>query len=60
VGWGNNSSGENFTTGSLIICTAEPISQYFFREKMEKNEMSGACSTYGSEESCIQGFGGET
>jgi hypothetical protein len=25
---------------------------------MEKNEMGGACSTYRSEERCIQGFGG--
>jgi hypothetical protein len=24
------------------------------------NEMSGACSTYGGEESFLQGFGGET
>ena len=27
--------------------------------KIEKNEMGGACSTYGGEERCIQGFGGE-
>jgi hypothetical protein len=25
-----------------------------------KNEMGGACSTYGGEERCIQCFGGET
>jgi hypothetical protein len=25
-----------------------------------KNEMGVACSTYGGEERCIQGFGGET
>jgi len=25
--------------------------------KIEKNEMGGACSTYGEEESCIQDFG---
>ena len=24
---------------------------------MERNEMSGACGTYGGEERCIQGFG---
>ena len=29
-------------------------------DKIEKNEMGGACSTYGGEERCIQGFGGET
>jgi len=28
-------------------------------DQIEKNEMDGACSTYG-EEGCIQGFGGET
>jgi hypothetical protein len=27
---------------------------------MKKNEMGGACSTYGKRERCIQGFGGET
>ena len=26
---------------------------------IEKNELGGACSAYGGEESCIQGFGGE-
>jgi hypothetical protein len=29
-------------------------------EKFEKNEMGGACSTYGGRERCVQGFGGET
>jgi hypothetical protein len=28
--------------------------------KIEKNEMGGACSAYGGEERCVQGFGGET
>jgi hypothetical protein len=26
----------------------------------EKNEMGGACSAYGGEERCVQGFGGKT
>ena len=26
----------------------------------KKNEMVGACSTYGGQESCIKGLGGET
>jgi hypothetical protein len=26
----------------------------------KKNEMGGACSAYGGEERCVQGFGGET
>jgi len=29
-------------------------------DKIEKNEMGGACSAYWGEERCIQGFGGET
>jgi hypothetical protein len=29
-------------------------------DQIEKNDMGGACSTYGGEESCIQDFGGET
>ena len=33
--------------------------KYFSGDKIEKNEMGGACSAYGGEEMCIQGFGGE-
>jgi hypothetical protein len=29
-------------------------------QKIEKNEMDGACNAYGGEERCMQGFGGET
>jgi len=29
-------------------------------DKIEKNEMGGACSTYGGEERLTQGFGWET
>jgi hypothetical protein len=40
-----------------ILCyVAAPYSG----DKIEKNGMGGACSTYGGEQSCIQGFGGET
>ena len=28
--------------------------------KIEKNEMGGACGTYGGRERCAWGFGGET
>jgi len=28
--------------------------------QIEKNDMGGACSTYASEERCLQDFGGET
>jgi hypothetical protein len=29
-------------------------------DKIEKNEMGGACSAYGGDERCVQIFGGET
>ena len=34
--------------------------QYCSGDQIEKNEMGGACSTYGGEERRIQYFGGET
>jgi hypothetical protein len=49
--------GEIYIMRSLMICTAHPI---FSGDKIEKNEMGGACSMYWGEERCIQGFGGET
>jgi hypothetical protein len=36
------------------------VTQYFSGDKIEKNEMVGACSAYGGEERLIQGFGRET
>jgi hypothetical protein len=36
------------------------LAQYCAGDKIKKNEMGGACSTYGGEERRIQGFGGET
>jgi len=36
------------------------LTQYCSGDKIEKDEMGGACSTYGGEERRIQGFGGET
>jgi len=35
------------------------FTQYCLGDKIEKNEMGGACSTYGGKERCIQGFGGK-
>jgi hypothetical protein len=32
---------------------------YYNSEKIENNEIGGACSTYGEEEMSIQGFGGK-
>jgi hypothetical protein len=37
-----------------MVCT--PI-KYYWGDKIEKNEMGGACSTYVEEERCIQDFG---
>jgi len=34
--------------------------QCFAGDKIQKNAMGRACSAYGGEERCIQGFGGET
>ena len=36
------------------------LTQYFVGDKIEKNEMGGACGTYGGRERCAQGFDGET
>ena len=40
-----------------MICT---LIHYCLGDKIEKNEIGGACSMFGGEERCIQGFGGET
>ena len=32
---------------------------YYVCDQIQKNEIGGACSTYGWEESCIQDTGGE-
>jgi len=40
-----------------MTCTPH---QTFSGDKIEKNEMSGACSAYGGGERRIQGIGGET
>ena len=47
-------SGENYIMRSLMI------TQYCSGDQIEKNEVGGACSTYGGEDRCIQAFGGET
>ena len=36
------------------------LAQYCADDKIENNEMGGACGTYGGRERCTQGFGGET
>jgi hypothetical protein len=34
--------------------------QYYLGDQIKKNEMGGACDTYGRQERCIKGFRGET
>jgi hypothetical protein len=41
---------------SFLIFTPHPI---ISGDKIEKNEMGGACSAFGVEERRIQGFGGD-
>jgi hypothetical protein len=36
------------------------ITRYHSGDEIKKNEVGGACSTYGGREKCIQDFGGET
>jgi hypothetical protein len=36
------------------------MTKYYSGNKIEKNEIGGACNTYGGKERCIQDFGGET
>jgi hypothetical protein len=39
-----------------MLCTHQIL---YSGDEIKKNELDGACSTYGREERCIQGFGGE-
>jgi hypothetical protein len=34
--------------------------KFYLVDQIKKNEIGGACSIYGAEERCIQGFGGKT
>jgi hypothetical protein len=34
--------------------------KYYLSDQIKKNAMGGASSSYGGEERCIQGFGGDT
>jgi len=36
------------------------LSKYYLSDQIKKNQMGRACSMYGRQEICIQGFGGET
>jgi hypothetical protein len=43
-----------------VMAQSVPLTQYCSGDKIEKNEMGGACSAYGEEQKRIQGCGGET
>ena len=46
---------------SQSVCALYCVTkQYCAVDKIEKNEIGGACGTYGGRERCAQGFGGET
>jgi hypothetical protein len=34
--------------------------QFYLGDKIKKNVVGGACSTYGGDERCLQSFSGET
>jgi len=36
-----------------------PLTRYYLGEQVKRNEMGGARRTYGGEDVCKQGFGGE-
>jgi hypothetical protein len=40
-----------------MICTAHHT---LLGDKMENDEMGGACGTYGGVQWCVEGFGGES
>jgi hypothetical protein len=60
VKWSPTRSGE--VAVLIVAWTSRPviITKYYPGNKIEKNDMSGACSMYGGKERCIQDFGGET
>jgi hypothetical protein len=43
-----------------VILKPVLITKYYSGNQIEKNEMGGACSTYGGKDRCIQDFGMET
>jgi hypothetical protein len=39
-----------------MLCT---LTKYHSGDQIMTNEMGGACGTYGGQEKCTEGFGGE-
>ena len=48
-----------FLSPAFMIRNTVLLTQYFSGDKIEKNEMGGACSAYGGDERRIQGSGGK-
>ena len=36
------------------------LTKYYWGDEINKNGLDGACSMYGRQERCVQGFGGQT
>jgi hypothetical protein len=50
-------NGEDYIKRSFMFSTPH---KYYSDDQITKNEVGGACGTYGGEERCIQDFGEET
>ena len=44
----------------VVVVVVVFLIQYCAGDEIKKNEMGGACGTYGGRARCAQGFGGET
>jgi hypothetical protein len=44
----------------IFVVTAYHSTKYYSGDQIMKNEVGGACSTYGGGERCVEDFGGET
>ena len=49
---GQQGSGEDYITRSFMIV----LTKYYCDDQMKRNNVDGACSTYGRQERYIQGF----
>ena len=54
--------GNNWALKMWVVCCLLSVllTEYCSGGQIKKDEMGGTCGTYGREEKCIQGIGGET
>jgi hypothetical protein len=45
---------------SVVTAWSFFLTKYYSGDEIKNREMDGVCSTYGGQESCMQGFGTET